>query len=117
MCLRQDDRRNVYMSVISVRCPAWGQGGVGMPDASQCGEDAPSMVLLPAGAIVSAAESTREGELCEWQPVGVPPSPPPLWARATGAVAGPLLACALVGGKTTAIALALRRLLPVGMGP
>lgn len=88
-----------------------------MPDTSQCRDDAPSMVLLPAGEPVTAVESGREGELCEWQPVGVPPSPPPMWARATGAAAGPLLACALVGGKSTAMALALRRLLPVGMGP
>ena len=88
-----------------------------MPDTSQCGDDAPSMALLPAGEAVTAAEWMREGELCEWNPVGVPPSPPPLWVRATSAAAGPLLTCALVGGKTIAIALALRRLLPVGMGP
>ena len=59
----------------------------------------------------------REGERCEWDPVGVPPPSPPLWARLGGALpagtaAGPLLTCALVGGKTALLALALRRLLP-----
>ena len=76
-------------------------------------------MLLPAGERVTAVDSTREGEMCTWDPVGVRPSPPSLWAAISGAVSGtvlrgPLLACALIGGKSTAIALALRRLLPVG---
>ena len=75
----------------------------------------PNQVLLPAGERVTAVESTREGEMCTWEPVGVRPSPPSLWAAISGAVLrGPLLACVLIGGKSTAIALALRRLLPVG---
>ena len=115
LCLRQDGRRNVYTHVLSVACPEWGVRGDSMPDTSQCGDDAASMVLLPAGERVTAVESTREGEMCEWDPVGVPPSSPSLWAAVSGAVSsGPLFACALMGGKSAAIALALRRLLPVG---
>ena len=73
------------------------------PDAKQ--------VLLPAGERVTAVDSTREGEMCTWAPVGVRPSPPSLWAAISGAISGtvlrgPLLACALIGGKSTAIALA-----------
>ena len=118
LCLRQDGRRNVYLTVLSVQCPEWGTRGSGMPDLGMCaGHDAPSMALLPAGETVTAAESKREGERCEWDPVGVPPPSPPLWAQLGGALpagtaAGPLLTCALVGGKTAVLALALRRLLP-----
>ena len=115
LCLRQDGRRNVYTNVLSVACPEWGVRGDSMPDTSQCGDDQASMVLLPAGERVTAVDSMREGEMCEWDPVGVPPSSPSLWAAVSGAVSsGPLFACALMGGKSTAIALALRRLLPVG---
>ena len=80
LCLRQDGRRNVYTHVLSVACPEWGVRGDSMPDTSQCGDDPASMVLLPAGERVTAVESTREGEMCEWDPVGVPPSSPSLWA-------------------------------------
>ena len=115
LCLRQDGRRNVYTNLLSVPCPEWGVRGDSMPDTSLCGDEPASMVLLPAGERVTAVDSMREGEMCEWDPVGVPPSSPSLWAAVSGAVSsGPLFACALMGGKSTAIALALRRLLPVG---
>lgn len=119
LCLRQDGRRNVYMSVLSIKCPEWGTRGAGMPDLSMCGRDPPSMALLPAGETVTAAESMREGERCEWRPVGVAPPSPPMWQRisgrladATGVAVGPLLICALVGAKTAMVARELRRRLP-----
>lgn len=118
LCLRQDARRNVYMTVLSIKCPAWEPRGANMPDLGMCGHDAPSMALLPAGQQVTALESAREGEVCDWRPVGVKPSPPSLWSRASGAAsqAAPyvalLLTCALVYGKSWLLALALRRLLP-----
>ena len=118
LCLRQDARRNVYMVVISIKCPSWEPRGANMPDLGMCGHDAPSMALLPAGQQVTALESAREGEVCDWRPVGVSPPPPSMWSRASGAAsqaapyAAPLLTCALVGGKSALLALALRRLLP-----
>ena len=111
LCLRQDDRRNVYLTILSVKCPTWEPRGTDMPDLGMCSGHPASMVLLPAGERVSATESKREGERCEWEPRGVSPPPPSLLELATAA-SGPLLTCAVIGGKSAALALLLRRMLP-----